>query len=176
MISTTVCSTNQNADSTELHVTEQIIAPNGSSLETLEEFGTPMIRFAGTTMPEDLGLPLLTDEEIDKLLADNDPRKVKETITTVADFINYCYRGHFVFADGLVFPGSGDGRIVMTTCSGYQTLLRREGQCASMSSCFHYVLNGDYDEVGYIHVDGHLMTYVLCDGLYYLVNPADFVF
>ena len=153
-----------------------VIAPNGESLERLEEFGTSMVRYAGTTVPEGLGLPLLTDEEIDKLLADNDPRKVKETITTVADFINYCYRGHFVFADGLVFPGLISGEIAMTTCSGYQTLLRREGQCASMSSCFHYVLDGDYDEVGYVHVDGHLMTYVLSDGLYYLVNPADYVF
>ena len=150
---------------------ESVQAPNGEKLNLTEDYGISMFQYAGSTMPVGLGLPKLTDEEIDALLAENDPRKVKETITTLADFANYCYRGEFVFDDGLIFVGGA-----MTTCSGYQTILRRAGQCASMSSCFRYVLADDYDEVGYVHVNGHLMAYALCDGLYYLVNPADYVY
>ena len=164
----------KNADSVAPE--ETIQAPNGAVLKATEDYGISMFQYAGSTMPVGLGLPKLTDEEIDALLAENDPRKVKETITTVADFVNYCFRGEFNFEDGLIFFSTEDGRHVMTTCSGYQTILRRAGQCASMSSCFHYVLADDYDEVGYVSVNGHLMAYALCDGLYYLVNPADYVY
>lgn len=150
-------------------------APNGMLLTQTINYGVSSVAFAGTTIPVDLGLPKLTDEEIDALLAENDPRKVKETITTLADFANYCYRGKFIFGDGLIFFFEENGYGVQTTSSGYQTLQMRMGQCASMSSCMRYVLDGDYDETGYVLIDQHIMTYILCDGLYYLVNPVEYV-
>lgn len=151
-------------------------ASNGEVLLEATTCGVPTFSYAGTTIPVGLGLPKLTDEEIDALLAENDPRKVKETITTLADFVNYCYRGEFIFGDGLIFFMKENGRYVQTTSSGYQTLQMRMGQCASMSSCLHYVLDDDYDETGYVLIDQHIMTYILCDGLYYLVNPVEYVF
>ncbi len=155
--------------------TAGIEAPNGALLEETEAFGVPAVQYAGTTVPKGLGLPELTDEEIDALLAENDPRKVKESISTLADFINYCYRGKFVFGDGLIFI-STDYNLILTTSSGYQTLDRRIGQCASMSSCLHYVLADDYEEVGYVYINGHIMAYIFCDGLYYLINPVEYVY
>lgn len=160
---------------------EVLKAANGEILLEETTCGVPTFSYAGTTIPVGLGLPKLTDEEIDALLAENNPRKVKETITTLADFVNYCYRGEFIFGDGLINffeRGKWDlksGWGVQTTSSGYQTLQRREGQCASMSSCMRYVLDGDYDETGYVLIDQHIMTYILCDGLYYLVNPVEYV-
>lgn len=151
-------------------------APNGEVLKETENYGVPVFEFAGTTIPVGLGLPQLTDEEIDALLEENDPRKAKETITTLADFVNYCYRGKFTFGDGLIFFFEENGTGIQTTSSGYQTLLRREGQCASMASCLHYVLGDDYEEVGYVCVDEHLMAYILCDGFYYLINPVDYAY
>lgn len=152
------------------------LAPNGKKLTQNTTLGVPTFSYAGTTIPVGLGLPKLTDEEIDTLLAENDPRKVKETISTLADFVNYCYRGEFIFGDGLVFLIDKNGWVVQTTSSGYQTLQMRMGQCASMSSCLRYVLDDDYDETGYVVIDQHLMVYILCDGLYYLVNPVEYVF
>ena len=154
---------------------EQLVAPNGMTMEETENYGVLTVKYAGTTVPQGLGLPMLTDEEIDALLAENDPRKVKDTITTLADFVNYCYRGEFIFGDEpICFAEAGVG--AETTCSGYQTLQRRIGVCSSMSSCLHYVLDEDYDEVGYVSINHHAMVYILCDGLYYLVNPVEYVF
>ena len=44
----------------------------------------------------------------------------------------------------------------------------------SFDTAQYVVIHDDYEEIGYIHVDGHLMAYILCDGLYYLVNPVDY--
>lgn len=153
----------------------QLVAPNGMTMKETRNYGVPTIRYAGTTIPQGLGLPMLTDEEIDALLAENDPRKVKDTITTLADFVNYCYRGKFIFGDGLIFLYNDGNSLGQTTSSGFQTLERRIGQCASMSSCLHYVLADDYEEVGYVWIDGHVMAYILCDDLYYLINPVEYV-
>lgn len=156
--------------------TQGLEAPNGETLKETENYGVPVFEFAGTTIPVGLGLPELTDEEIDALLEENDPRKAKETITTLADFVNFCYRGEFTFGDGLIFLSEENQPGMMTTSSGYQTILRRVGQCASMASCLHYVLADDYEEVGYVCVDEHLMAYILCDGFYYLINPVDYAY
>lgn len=152
-----------------------LIAQNGRVVFGDTTYGVQTFHYAETTIPVGLGLPKLTDEEIDALLAANDPRKVKDTITTLADFANYCYRGEFIFGDGLIYFVDENGRYVQTTSSGYQTLQMRMGQCASMSSCLRYVLDGDYDETGYVVIDQHIMAYILCDGLYYLVNPVEYV-
>lgn len=161
---------------TEEETEARLVAPNGMTMEVTENYGVPTVRYAGTTVPQGLGLPMLTDEEIDTLLSENDPRKVKDTITTLADFVNYCHRGKFVFGDGLIFFYNEGKNLGQTTSSGYQTLERRIGQCSSMSSCLHYVLADDYEEVGYVWIDGHIMAYILCDNLYYLINPVEYVF
>lgn len=152
-------------------------APNGAVLKETENYGVPTFGFAGTTIPVGLGLPQLTDEEIDALLEENDPRAMKSVITTLADFVNLCYRGKFSFGDGLIYIyDDNENMIGGTTSSGYQTLERRIGQCASMSSCLHYVLADDYEEIGYVSIDGHAMAYILSGGLYYLINPVEYVY
>lgn len=151
-------------------------APNGEQLLAATDYGVDTMKYAGTTIPVSLGLPELTDEEIDALLEENDPRKVKETISTLADFANYCYRGEFIYGDGSIYYVADDGFFWHATCSGYQTLQRRMGGCGTMSSCLHYVLADDYDEVGYVSMDGHLLAYILADGLYYLVDPVQYAF
>lgn len=153
--------------------TVKLNAPNGDVVTGTTTCGVPTFYFAETTIPVGLGLPELTDEEIDALLEENDPRKAKDVITTLADFANYCYRGKFVFGDGLIFFSKPKAQ---TTSSGYQTLQMRMGQCASMSSCLRYVLDDDYEETGYVMIDKHLMAYIFCDGLYYLINPVEYVF
>ena len=54
-------------------------SPEEKAFLEKENYGVPVIAYAGTTIPAGLGLPKLSDGEIDALLAENDPRKVKET-------------------------------------------------------------------------------------------------
>ena len=42
----------------------------------------------------------------------------------------------------------------------------------------HYLLEDDYEEVGYVCIrspgDGHIMSYIYHDGLYYLIDSAQY--
>lgn len=49
------------------------------------------------------------------------------------------------------------------------------GCCATDSNLLQYILDGDYDEIGYVafsHRDGngHVFSYILQDGWYYVIN------
>ena len=131
--------------------------------------------YIGTTFPEGLGQPVLSDAQIDALIAEQDYAKTAETITTLADAVNYYRRA------GIVFHENNDINPVGDLCyyqSAWQVLKDRQGQCVTMSNLNHYLLTGDYDEIGYVEVnspgDGHVMTYILEDGKYYLVNSVDY--
>lgn len=131
--------------------------------------------YIGTTFPEGLGQPILNDAQIDALIAEQDYTKTAETITTLADAVNYYRRA------GIVFHEDNDINPVGNLCyyqSAWQVLKDRQGQCVTMSNLNHYLLSGDYDEIGYVEVnspgDGHVMTYILEDGKYYLINSVEY--
>ena len=131
--------------------------------------------YIGTTFPEGLGQPVLTDAQIDELIAQNDFAKIAETITTLPDAVNYYRRAGFTFNEEADMNPHGS---LCFAQSAWQVMKDRKGQCLTMSNVNHYLLAGDYDEVGYIEVnspgDGHIMTYILEDGKYYLVNSVDY--
>ena len=148
---------------------EELVLHSGAEYDTWE-FNTLFCQteiyiYNKIEIPVGTGKPQLSDPEIDALLESDDYAYIAEQITTLADCLNYYIRGDFVFGDGLI-------KNQPTTCSAHQTMQRRVGQCASMSSCTNYLLWGDYDEVGYISLSGHIMTYIKQDGVYYAINPA----
>ena len=58
---------------------------------------------------------------------------------------------------------------------GYYAVLTNCGCCATDSNWLHYILDGDYDEVGYIATSqrdgsGHVFNYILQDGWYYMID------
>ena len=140
-------------------------APNGVTVELTTDGGTETFHYAGTTLPLGLGLPRLTDAEIDALLASDDYEHIKETIDTVADMVNYFKRGKYTHACSEFIAND-----IGYTCSGAQTLLLRES-CVSMCNSAVYCLKDDYDEMGYVYFstldDGHVMNYIKQDGIYY---------
>ena len=129
---------------------------------------TPTFLHNGIEIPVGTGQPKLTDEEIDALIATEDYDYIAEQITTLADCVNYYVRADFCYGDGVIDNGEG------WSVSAQQTMQRRTGQCSAMSNCTNYLLWGDYDEVGYVAISGHAMTYILQDGVYYLVEPYDY--
>lgn len=139
--------------------------------------GAKTFSYAGSTIPEGLGQPVLSDEEIDALILEQNYAKTAETITTLADAVNYYKRAGITFYDKRNNNSIGKFSYVQ---SAWQVLKSNEGQCVSMSNVNHYLLQGDYDEVGYVLVyspgDGHIMSYILEDGIYYLINSVDYTY
>lgn len=58
---------------------------------------------------------------------------------------------------------------------GYYAVLTNTGCCATDSNWLHYLLEGDYEEVGFLATSqpdgsGHVYNYILQDGWYYFVD------
>lgn len=140
-----------------------------------QQHGAPTYSYAGTTIPEGLGQPTLSDGEIDDLIAKADYAATAQAITTLADAVNYVRRAGIVFDD--IVPVSNYGSFCYIK-SAWQVLKDNSGQCWTMSELLHYLLKEDYEEVGYIHArtpgDGHLMAYIYHNGKYYLVNGVGY--
>ena len=153
-----------------------IIAEEASS----QQHGATTYPYAGTTIPEGLGQPIMSDDEIDALIAKADYAATAKTITTLADAVNYIRRAGMVF-DG-ISPIIHDPEPAYSNMqyikSAWQVLKDNSGQCWTMSNLLHYLLKEDYEEVGYIHArtpdDGHVMTYIYHDDLYYLINSVGY--
>ena len=143
-------------------------APLPDTFKRGNERGVTTIYHATTSVPEATGLPKLTDAEIDWLIATEDYRLIADSITTLADCVNYFVRADFkgVFSD--------HGNYWFTHRSGQQVMAMRGGYCGAMCNATAYILKGDYEELGYNLVDGHVQMYMKIDGLYYLLNPADY--
>ena len=139
--------------------------------------GTQVFSCAGTNLPVGLGMPKLSDQEIDALIAEGDYGKMAETITTMADAANLCYRMELDFDESRDNNTHGEFHY---RNSAWSVLENGIGQCVSMSNLIHYLLKGDYEEVGYVNVrtagDGHVMSYIRHEGMYYLINSADYVY
>lgn len=170
----------------------KVEAPNGEMLTIRERLGEEVVEYCGTQIPVGLGLPKMTEAEIDQMIAGGDYASVAETITTLADAVCYVERAGFVFPQGgihrygeIQYPDIGnlnyDSDSFCYTASGLESLYLVEGQCSSTSTLFHYLLQDDYPEIGYLHLrytdkDGHAMIYIKGDdGRYYLINPVQYV-
>lgn len=158
----------------------KVEAPNGEMLTIRERLGEEVVDYCGTQIPVGLGLPKMTDDEIDALIAKADYAATAQTITTLADAVNYICRAGIVFDDISPIihdpePAYSDMQYVK---SAWQVLRDNSGQCWTMSNLLHYFLKEDYEEVGYIHArtpgDGHLMAYIYHNGKYYLVNGVGY--
>ncbi len=147
-------------------------APNGETLNLTYDSGTETYYFAGTTLPVGLGLPKLTDDEIDALIATEDAEKIAEALTTVPDLVNYFVRAEMQHKLSEYRVDEKGGKVYYT-CSGLQTLVRNEN-CFNMCNAVTYCLKDYYDEIGYINIsnnqDGHWLNYIKHDGIYYVLN------
>ena len=168
----------------------KVEAPNGTIMNLEQLHGEKIFNYSGTQIPLGLGLPVLTSEQIEELINEQDFNKTRETITTLADAVCYLFKSGFKEGGEINsgrFAGTDVGNIefagdhLLYTVSGEEMMSIKEGQCSAMCTLNHYLLRDDYDELGYIKLsytdnDGHAMVYIKKDGKYYLINPADYVF
>ena len=179
-----------------------IKAPNGEELIRTNRFNEDMIYYADYELPLGLGLPKLTENEIDDLITrvnNGDYECVLDEISTVPDLVMFMRKAGFESRghdDSIVrtnlYNGADVGNIVyyddsfMYTISGMESLIIKKGQCTSTTAFFNYVLFGDYEEFGYVNLtnysddpqmngyDGHVFAYIMNNDKYYLIDPANY--
>lgn len=137
--------------------------------------GTKMIPVNEFVIPEALGHPVLSDEEIEELVQETDYEKIAQKITTLADAL------HFYNKLRLVRPNSRatvnrDSMIYHP--SAWQVLKDKTAFGAAAGNVTRYLLKEDYDEIGYVlartaTIDSQF-TYIYEDGFYYLLYTATY--
>lgn len=63
---------------------------------------------------------------------------------------------------------------------GYLAVNSEEQNCASLANLLHYLVEDDYDEVGYLMLSqkdgsGHVINYIYQDGAYYFIDMTHFL-
>lgn len=134
--------------------------------------GTKMIPVSEFLIPEGLGYPVLSDEEIEALVKETDYEIIAEKITTLGDAL------HFYDKLRLVQPtyrNSNGHQGFEYFQSAWQVLKDKTAYGMSAASLTRYLLKEDYDEIGYVFAQTTNMStpmmYIYEDGLYYLLCP-----
>ena len=149
----------------------------------------PLIKYDNYVVPLALGPQKISDEQMCELIKNENNDKVAETITTVADAINYMIKKDFSVDYGnsgthyyknMDYADAGNlhynDEWVLYTAPGLELLSIKALQCSASCTLMKYLLENDYPEVGYVHITGHAMLYVRADdGKYYLVQPSDYL-
>ncbi len=120
-----------------------------------------------------LGSSRYTNGDIFAMLS-NTPEEKQAAITTLYEALQLYQIGGFYSSDDNV-------RIFENGLNwehhkpGYDAVRTNSGCCATDSNWLHYILDGDYEEVGYIATSqrdgsGHVYNYIYHDGWYYIVD------
>lgn len=135
--------------------------------------GTKMIPVSEFVIPEGLGHPVLSDAEIEALTQETDYALIAEKITTLADALRFYDKLRLVQPNGSSSFGHPG---LEYFSSAWQALKDKKADATTTCSLTHYLLNGDYDDVGYVLTYatsvGTSMMYIYEDGLYYLLYAS----
>ena len=102
------------------------------------------------------------------------PEDKQAAVSTLYEALQLYQVGGFASADDNIRMGE-NGIAWEHHKPGYYAVLTNCGCCATDSNWLHYILDGDYDEVGYIATSqrdgsGHVFNYILQDGWYYMID------
>ena len=120
-----------------------------------------------------LGGSRYTNAEISQML-EKSPEEKQADVSTLYEALQLYQVGRFCSADDNICMEE-DGIVWEHHKPGYDAVVTNCGCCATDSNWLHYILNGDYDEVGYIGMsqrdgNGHVINYILQDGWYYMID------
>ena len=102
------------------------------------------------------------------------PEDKQAAVSTLYEALQLYQVGGFASADDNIRMGE-NGIDWEHHKPGYYAVLTNCGCCATDSNWLHYILDGDYDEIGYIATSqrdgsGHVFNYILQDGWYYMID------
>lgn len=120
-----------------------------------------------------LGESRYTNAEIAAMLNDS-PEEKQAKIGTLYEALQLYQIGDFRSADDNVRI-SENGIDWEYHTPGRNAVINNCGCCATDSAWLHYLLDGDYDEIGYITTSqrdgsGHVYNYIQDDGWYYIID------
>ncbi len=128
-----------------------------------------------------LGGTTLTAEEAYALL-DCAPEEVKERVKTAGDMLMYMLAAQIGDCGG-DRTKTINGNEWHYNLNAFEVMERRLGNCGSSANLANYLLEGDYDEIGFIlHAyyigegGGHVYNYILYEGEYYIVDFSWYIF
>lgn len=128
-----------------------------------------------------LGGATLTPEEAYALL-DMEPEQVKERVKTAADVLMLMLAGQYGDCQGDRAKVI-DGQEWHYNLNAFQVMQTRTTNCGSAANLANYLLEGDYEEVGFIlHAyyigegGGHVYNYFKYQGKYYIVDFSWYMF
>ena len=107
-------------------------------------------------------------------MVDHSPEDKQAAVSTLYEALQLYQVSGFISADDNIRMGE-NGIAWEHHKPGYYAVLTNCGCCATDSNWLHYILDGDYDEIGYIATsqrdgNGHVFNYILQDGWYYMID------
>lgn len=137
--------------------------------------GTKLIPVNEFVIPEALGKPVLSDEEIEALVQETDYEKIAEEITTLGDALHFYNKLRLVQPK---YKKSNPHQGLEYFQSAWQVLKDKTAFGPTACSLTRYLLKEDYAEIGYVltHAtrNSSQMMYIYEDGLYYLLYAATY--
>ena len=164
-------------DVVELYRDEEYIA-GGEERETGHIKPEYIDRYALSGM---LGGTTLTPAEAYELL-DMEPEQVKERVKTAADVLMYMLAAKIGDCGGDRCKMIG-GKEWHYNLNAFEVLEQRLANCGASANLANYLLEGDYEEIGFIlHAyyigdgGGHVYNYIRYEGSYYIVDFSWYIF
>jgi len=128
-----------------------------------------------------LGGVTLSAEDAYALL-DAEPETVRDAVKTAADLLMYMLAARTGDCGGC-YCDEWDGYVWHTNFTAKDVMEQRLGNCGSCANLANYLLDGDYEEVGFINHayyfgngGGHVYNYILYEGQYYIVDYSSYIF
>lgn len=128
-----------------------------------------------------LGGVTLSPEDAYALL-DAEPETVREAVKTAGDLLMYMLAAQIGDCGGCCCD-EWDGYVWHTNLTAKDVMEKRLGNCGSCANLANYLLDGDYEEVGFMNHayyfgegGGHVYNYILYEGQYYIVDYSSYIF
>lgn len=120
-----------------------------------------------------LGQSRYTNQEIYAMIGDT-PEAKRDKISTLYEALQLYQVGKFTASDDNTWTDE-NGIHWEHHKPGYHAVRTNTGCCATDSNWLRYILDGDYDEVGFLatsqrDASGHVYNYILQDGIYYFID------
>ena len=128
-----------------------------------------------------LGGTTLTVEEA-YALVDAEPEEVKEKVKTAADVLMYMLAAQ-IGDNGGCYCDNWGGYTWHSNYTAETVMEKRLSNCGASANLANYLLEGDYEEIGFINHayypgngGGHVYNYIKYQGEYYIVDYSWYIF